>query len=281
MSLTAGRLLRLAYDRLGQTNYSTITSATTTSIVDSSLVDAYPDDVWEDGAVFIVAVTNDASPEDQFARISAYAGDTGTFTLQDALAADPPDGSEYAWASSLYPVMSMFRLITAAMRMCGPTPIDVDLTLVDDQVEYDIPVAYKRLRPLAVLVQWGETSWQNDVEPDIIHDFHVRHTTANAVGKLRLPGCAEAGVAKVLYVGDHAEVSAYTSLISDYLDEELCVLALVTKMLEWQIGRTQGAEQYVKDDYNKYLKLFNERLVLHAPDVPATEPNLLIPGPEA
>jgi hypothetical protein len=278
MALVAGKLLRLAFDHLGQTTYSTITSATASSIVDSAQAEAFADDIWEDGGIFIVKVAADAAPLNQFARISAYAGDTGTFTLQDALTADPPDGSEYAWASSLYPVKSMFRLVTPALRMIGPVPIDVDLSLVDGQVEYSIPSAYKNLSPIAVWSQLGETVWNDDVTPALIHDFHIRRTTPGAVGGLVIPGGLGSGVAKVSYIAAHAEINAYSDYISEYIDERLAMLALVATMLEWQIGRTQGAEEYVKDEHNKAIEQFREAMTLHAPDLPLDTPQLFITG---
>jgi hypothetical protein len=154
----------------------------------------------------------------------------------------------------------------------------VDLTLVDDQVEYSLPAAYKQLTPIAVWGQLGETTWNDEVTPALIHDYHVRRTTPGAAGGLVIPGGLGSGVAKVSYVAAHPEINAYSDYISEYIDERLAMLALVVTMLEWQIGRTQGAEDYVKEEHNKATSQFNEALVLHAPDLPLSTPQLFITG---
>jgi hypothetical protein len=273
MSLNAGKLLRETYDYLGQVNYSRVTGTqATNAITDTSIVDKYPDDAWD--AIFISAVTLDAAPQDQFARVSAFDAATGIFTLLDPLTIAPPDESSYGFVSSLYPVETIFNLINPALKMIGYLPVTCAQGFTSDQKEYDLPTAVTKFRPVKVEYQVevgvGEPWFE-------ISDYRVTPGYPTAVGKIYLPN-PPTGTGRITYMAEHADVEAYDDDIHEMVDETLAIYALALKSLEWQIGRTQGAEDYVKDEYNKVVQKFQDRLLLHAPEEPVEQPQLFIAG---
>lgn len=267
MALYAGKLLRKVYDYLGQNQYSTVTGTqATNSLTDTGVVDLYPDDSW--GNVFITKVTADAAPLNQFARVTQFDAANGIYTLGDNLTAAPAAGSTYAYSSSLYPCQTIFGLITDALHMIGDVPCSATLALTEGTTQYDVPVALKKSRPL--FVEYQETV--GDDEPWIpISRFYTRPGVAGAVGKIVFPNDVETATARVLYMGEHPEISAYSDLVNEVIDEQLAVYALAIKALEWQIGRTQGSEEYVEREYNKAMTKFRERLILFGPDAQVLE----------
>ena len=272
--MKAGELLRKAYDYLGQTNYSTVTTSGTTTITDSGIVDRFPDGAWDNGAFFVAAVTADAAPEGQFARISTYDGAEGQFVLRDALTTAIPVGSKYAFVSSLYPVTDMFALMTEALRRCGDLPFVTTLAVVSGDYEYDLVAAVRKRRLISV--EWIETSGDPPVP---VLNYKIRPATAAGQSPtLVFPGGIATGTLQLNYFGEHPEVDSYDDEIHPAIDSNLLIISMALSCLEWQIGRTQGAEDYVKEEYNKAIDKFRERMVTNGPDAPMEDPELFTPG---
>lgn len=271
--MKAGELLRKTYDYLGQTNHSTVTTSGTTTITDSGIIDVYPDGAWDNGAFFAVSVAADAAPEGQFARISTFDGALGQFVLTDALTTAIPAAAKYAFASSLYPVVAIFNLMTQALRRCGDLPYRTTLAVTSGDAEYDLPVALKKRR--LAMVEWLDSG--EDVYVPYF-DWKVRTGAAGAVGKILFPNGVPTGTAYLTYFGEHPDVDSYDDEIHESLDSELLITSMAMSALEWQIGRTQGAEDYVKNEYNKATDKFRERMMTNGPESPQEEPELFTPG---
>lgn len=271
--MIAGELLRKVYDYLGQANYSTVTGSGTTTITDSGVVDLYPDGAWDNGGFFVSSVALGADPEGQFARISTYDGALGQFVLADALTVAVPAGATYAWASSLYPVNNTFALMTEALRRCGDLPFSTTLAVTSGVNEYDLPVTLKKRRIASI--GWREVSGDTPVP---ILDYKTRQGDPGLVGVLLFPRYIPTGTCILEFFGEHPEITSYSDHISESLDSNLLILSMAISALEWQIGRTQGAEDYIKSEYNKAVDKFDMRMATNGPELPIESPELFTPG---
>jgi len=214
MSLAAPNLfdiLMRVHDELGGLKYGVATGGSATTLVDSGIGGS--DNDWNQGTVFVVAASG-AIPEGEFAEVTAYTASSGTLTFASSgingLSSAPASGDEYALASTKYSVDKMRGVINRALVRMGDIPnLDETLTTAANQKEYTIPAAARQGLRRVYLSQvsttdnegWREwTTWRAELDALI---FRIQPETGKTI--------------KLVYMGPHTRLSAYSDLLSPYV----------------------------------------------------------------
>jgi hypothetical protein len=249
MALTLQNLLVKACYNLGVLSYGTATGGTTTTVVDSSKSSANDEsaevDVWKNGTMFITydAAGGSAAPEGEMGAISAFASSTGTFTVPTMTAAVAA-GDRYSFTSELYPLLELIKAANDGLQDLG----DLDgmyttLSFANGTLYYSLPAAIKEVHKVELL---SPSNVYNEV-------YNWKYTES-------LPGIASQlefnhnlpyeDTLRVHYRGRHPTLTAYNSVVSEFVDDELAMLATVNKAMEWQVSRSQGSQDFDKQKWN-------------------------------
>lgn len=249
MSLTVSKVLQSVYQNLGESLLSTATGGSTTTVVDSKLANTSRDNVWREGILFISRDAGGAaaSPEGQFQRVSGYTNSSGTFTVDTAFTTSPALGDLYMVSSSYYPVQNAIQALNEALGNLGDLDL-VDTTTLDtiDLVtEYDAAVAWKRARPYRIDVQTlagvtDDNQWRE------VRDWDWVPAAAGSTGLIVFANYQyPSRDIRVWYRDTHPAVYNYSDVIHEAFDPELVKTATLAKIYEWQVGRTQGADEFM------------------------------------
>ena len=265
MAFTLSNALQAVYSLLGELNIAKATGGSTTTVADSTLINQSRDNVWKEGALFVVYDVGGAgaAPEGQFQRVSAYVNSTGTFTVDTALTAAVASGDLYGVASSYYPLRQMIRAVNDALGNLGDIEL-VDTTTLDtaaETTEYAAAVTWKRTRPYRVDVQsiigaTGDNGWLEYTDWDWVP------ATAGTAGKIIFSDYQLTGRdIRVWYKGVHPQLNEYSDPIWEGFDPELVKQAALVKALTWQAARTQGADTFITQKLNQEAQVLENRKV--------------------
>lgn len=282
MSLPLWKVLSAIYQNLGELNSSKATGGSTTTIVDSILANTSKDNVWKEGAAFILRDAGGANalPEGQFQRISAYTNSSGTFTVDTAFTTAVASGDLYGIVSSYYPLQQVMIGVNEALGELGDVDL-VDTTTLDtiaETTEYAAAVAWKRKRPYRIDIQTltgvtGDNAWRE------VNDWDWVPATAGSTGKIIFPKYQYASRdIRVWYRDAHPLVNAYSDVISETIDPELFKKAALVKALEWQNSRTQGADQFLMQKLNASKQELENRRITNPTERVKRRPRYLIVG---
>ncbi|MDH5508618.1 MAG: hypothetical protein OEZ02_15455 [Anaerolineae bacterium] len=251
MAYLLGNLLQDIYSELGQLAVSTATGGSTTTVVDSKLGGVNLDDDYNDGTVFIVSSADGLAPQGEFARISDYAGSSGTFTVE-ALSAAVENGDSYAYAPEFYPLRTVIELANAGLRSLGDIAL-VDSTTLETAAgttEYAASVAWKRRRPLMIDYQ-GRSGASGDNQWVRVYDWELVPAAPGTSGLLVFGEEMPAGRdIRIWYVDSHPRVSAFDDVISETIVPDLAVSAGVERALRWQNSRQGGGDAFLLQRWN-------------------------------
>src|SRR3990167_10189764 len=100
------------------------TGGNTTTVVDSDLIGKYDTDAYKDAMLFIHSTTDALAPQSQFRKITGYADDTGTFTVDTAFTAAVGAGDYYSIADPQFKLIPTLRVISDALRSFGIIPLN-------------------------------------------------------------------------------------------------------------------------------------------------------------
>jgi hypothetical protein len=148
----------------------------------------------------------------------------------------------------------MIQRANEALREIGYVPtVDTSITTADSQTEYTLPVACKRENLLRVEIQ-SITTDANDNQWVTIVSPRVVAAGPGTTGLLIIPQYTTGYNVKLTYLGQHAAVSAYSDVISEYINPILAVKALEVQALNWLISRKgQSATDFDRQRLNKAL----------------------------
>lgn len=249
MAFTLTKLVQAALLELGELQHSLATNGTTTTIVDTVLVNTYEDGAWNGGTVFVVrdGAGAGAAPEGQWARVTSFAADTGTFTLADTLTAAVASTDLYAYAGANYPLWTMVEQANKVLREMGELPlVDTSLTTVAGQTEYAAAVAWKDRPPSRIDLQMYDDADDNRWET--LHDWYYVPAAAGSTGLIvfREPPPADRSL-RVWYRDHHPALYTYSDTINETLDPENLTARLVEAALMWMKKRRPGDVEIVRD----------------------------------
>jgi hypothetical protein len=283
VAFTLFDLLLKSYERLGQLKTSIATGGGTTSVVDSIQTNernARFSNDKRDGAVFIVrdAAGLSAAPQGEFALISAFDPATGTYTC-GTLTAAVGAGDTYSWAGKLYPLHTMIELCNTALQDIGDLRT-IDTTTLDtssDETELSIATDWKR----GVIKIWYQTNTDSsDNQWKEFHGWEYIPAAPGTAGTVLLPNYPESGGKDIMveYFGPHPTVSASSSVISEDVDTELVIRAVVSKALAWRNRKLQGSDPMSIQFENKAEAEYRDRQRTHPAPRPEKKSKIFILG---
>jgi hypothetical protein len=224
-------LLLESYKRLGQLRVGVVDSGSTTTVVDAMQSSDYNEgveiDAYLGGGLFNIynAAGASAAPQGEFAPITAFDPDTGTFT-HDAFSSTNTVGDKYGYTTTLFPFLDSIEHANSALLLVGDveTVDSTTLTAVSGQTEYAVAVPWKR--------QIYRVSYENDDQWNDISDWEYIPASAGVAGKLILLNLPSAGDLRVMYMGAHGRLSVHDDEIDESIDPELMIQATIVEMLE-------------------------------------------------
>ena len=251
MAYTLSNLLQDLYTELGQLTVTPATGGTATTAVDSKQTGLHSDDDWKNGVLLVIAA-DDAAPEGEFQRISAYTDSSGTFTVDTAFSAAVASGDTFGFASEYYPLRTLIELANAGLRALGDIAL-VDTTTLDTSVgvtEYTAALAWKRRRPLMIDYQ-GRTGASGDNQWVRVYDWEFLPALPNATGLIvfneELPQGRDI---RIQYVDSHPRVSLFNDVISETISPDLALAAATERAIRWQNSRQGGGDPFLLTRWN-------------------------------
>jgi hypothetical protein len=211
------------------------TSGSATTLIDTTLTaeaaGSPPDDYFNDGVLWILS--GDESGE--VVEVTDWDQTTQKFTFA-ALATGPTTGDEYAAIGPEFPIYALKQAINLALREIGNIPqYDVSLgDTVADQESYTLPTGIRDIRRVEIEYY--------DSAP---YRYQELRNWEEINGTLYLAEPEYAGYAiRLLYVGPHAELSAYDDDVSPYIHRERLQWAAAKFAYRWLLRRG-GADREV------------------------------------
>lgn len=280
MTLNLGQTLIRAYRSLGEMTVGVATGGSASTVVDSNQINRYKDDTWKGGSLFILrdAAGLSGAPENEFGLITAFAVDSGTFTVSPSPSAAPGSGDTYGFVSGQWPLYTAVQLVNDALRELGDVPLR-DTTTIEttaDVSEYGGSVSWKRRPPYRIEIQNRLSASFDNQWTEILewtYEPNAGGTAPRIVFKEHLPVGFDL---QVWYQDAHPTLTAYSDYVNEIFDPELVNLAVTKKMLEWRNGILRGADAYLLQKLNLTTTQLDNRLVTHRPWRPRKRPRLLI-----
>lgn len=207
--------------------------------------DAPDDNYANDYIAFVRTDTAGSAPQGEIQRVSAYTA--GTYTVDTAFSAAVAAGDTIAIANSDIPLREMYAAANRALLSVGDVEnVDSSLTLSSSTDRYTLPTGTKMEYPMRV--EYTETS-------GTITEFRqeVPGWRATADGYIYIP-YVSSGVVFLTYIGPHAALTTYSSVISEDIHPQLAIAATTAAVLEWLNGTQGGSTQYMLQRENKALQ---------------------------
>lgn len=187
-----------------------------------------------------------ASPEGRWGVVSAYDDSTQTGTIATVTDAIASGDTIMLAKQDKFPLSQIMFSINRGLQDLGdvPTNSDETLTTVSGQEEYSVPVAVKRgLKQ--VWIEETDGYWYE------VTDRRNELTGAGTASKLYLPLTISGRTIRLVYDGPHAVVSAYSSVINEYIHPSVATAVSILKLLEWYNRRDENQES---DSYFLWLE---------------------------
>jgi hypothetical protein len=255
MSFTLSDLLKEVYTELGQMQASSATGGGDDYLTDSKMANTSgKDDVWKNGAVFIIEDAGGAgdAPEGEYKLITAYDDTNGKFTVESNFSTQPASGDLYGIVSEYYPLYTMIELANAGLRGLGDIAL-VDTTTLDTasgQTEYTAALAWKRKTPLRIDYQ-GETGDEDDNQWIRVFDWEFVPASPGSTGLIVFHSELPAGRdLRIWYLGIHPRLSAFDDEVAEVITPELAISSCVERALRWQNSRLGGGDPFLLQRWN-------------------------------
>jgi len=252
MAFTLSELLESAYRALGRTRTFTATGGSATTIICTTLAEKLAEDEVVDNAFFISSTTDGLTPQGKYGLVTSYVEDTTTFTIPtvtDLVGA----GDIITLTDAQFPLQEMVSLANQALSYLGDIVlIDTSLTTASGQTEYAIPVAVKRDKPVRVEIQTYADSNDNRWKEYNPSQYEIVPAAGGSTGLLIFRDQPDAGFTiKIWYHGVHPTLTAYSSVISEYIHPQLAKASLVLQALDWINSQTAGSNDFWMQKQNK------------------------------
>jgi hypothetical protein len=235
MALTLSKVMQRAWRELGHALDITATGGSTTTVVDTNSIYT-SDDALVGGTAIVVrdAGGSNAAPEGEFARISDYVASTTTFTVGSTLTAAVGAGDSIALVRPTIRLPQMIQAVNDGLANLGTISlVDTSLTTVAGQIEYALPVGLKIASLKDILIGNSSSPYAS-----IKHLFRNFPSAPASTGLLEArEGLPDGYTLKIIYEGVHPTLTAFNSVISETIQEELAVAATIDKALTWLVSK--------------------------------------------
>lgn len=277
--MNLSQLMQKVYRNLGKIKKNDefiITGGTTSTIVDTKIAarpNPYDDDYGIGYTAFIIRDAGglSAAPENEFATVTGYASSSNTFSFAaSSFTVAPAANDKVALANDDIPVQTMMEQANMMLTDLGRIELvdATSLTTVSSLGDYDytLPVAAKYSLRRVEVARWLGTSYQT------IYERKITPSSPNATGLLTLPAQISGQVIKLWYEGVHPALTAYNSVISETIDDNLAVWGLTTYVLQWYNntlgGRNEHWNRRGAEAWNMYKSMLAERPVVKSQKQP-------------
>ena len=195
----------------------TATGGGTTSIIDTN-DRTEDDDAWINGTAVVIydAGGAGAAPQWQYSVISDFTSSTDTIALRTTLTAAVAVGDKYAIWKRRYSLQLVIMSINKALQDLGMVPIidTTTVTFASGQTEYTLPGA--ATWDLRRIWYQTNTSDSNDNDWTPMYGWDTQYTSTGSASLLVFDYQPPSGHdCKLLYVGQHPELVAYNSNLSE------------------------------------------------------------------
>lgn len=203
-----------------------------------------------------------ASPEGKYGLCSAYADATYTGTIASVTDAVASGDTIMLAKQDKFPLAQVRFAINRGLEELGDLPANADtsITIVADTTEYSVPVAVKRgLRGVYLTDSNGDET--------ALSEYRIELTGANTAAILYVPELTAGYTLRLTYDAPHAPLTAYNSVINEYVHPKVAVAASVVKLLQWYNRRDEN-----QDPNSYFLWLEGEYVNKHLPFALAQHP---------
>jgi len=270
---TVKEVITEAWDALGELYTETASggAAGGATLVDSNFKSS--DDEWDGGSIIIDYEPTATAATGNVRRISdsKYIEGTGTtFTPLSAFDAVIASGVVYSLATKRFPYDVIRRRLNAALRALGPIPlVDTSLSTASGTMEHSLPagISAENIRRVFVSQTGSDAddrqlmenvSWFTTPEDKLI--FRTEPFSGETI--------------MLIYMGQHPWVWAEDDAISDQVNINLAVAALVYQLLRWERRGSGGETGTSAQDVNDARIEYENLLKKHAPMDPGKAPRL-------
>lgn len=290
MAFLTTNLIQRILSKLGQVEpvfgLFEATGGSATTFVNSNFAN-YDNPVEQDAIKnYLAIVVRDsagagASPEGKWSIVSAYNDATWTGTIATVTDAIASGDTIMLAKQDKFPIQQIIFAINTALEELGDLPnnADVSLTTGASQTEYNIPVAVKR--GLKQVWVQGRTNDSNDNQWFLISDRRNELTGAGTASILYMPQMPSGRTIRLIYDGAHPVVSAYDSVINEYIHPQLITCKAIINLLEWYNRRDENQEVdsyllWLEEQYR--MKYLPEAEVKHPIKEEFIQPNFFSKG---
>jgi hypothetical protein len=237
MAFTLFDLLLETYKRLGQLRVGVVDSGSTTTVVDAMQSSDYNEgveiDAYLGGGIFNIynAAGASAAPQGEFAPITAFDPDTGTFT-HDAFSSTNTVGDKYGYTTTLFPFLDSIEHANSALKVIGDVEYVNTTTLTTDSSHSEYPIAVGWKRQIVSVDYQGSDSDANDNQWQPLSNWDVIPAAGGTAGNLILPYLSTGYAVRVKYMGPHPRLSVHDDPVNESIDPELMTQATIVQMLE-------------------------------------------------
>lgn len=234
MALTLSKVMQRAWRELGFSSDIKATGGSATTVVDAN-TPYTSDNALVGGTAIVVrdAGGAGAAPEGEYGRISAFASSSDTFTI-DTLSQAVAAGDFIQLATPRIKLPQMIQAVNDGLANLGTISlVDTSLTTVASQYEYALPVGLKIKSLTDILLE--QPSGPYISVKGLFKNFPAAPAST---GVLETREAFTAGYTlKIVYEGVHPALSAYNSVVSETIQEELAVAAAIDKALTWYVSK--------------------------------------------
>lgn len=236
MAVTLSKIMARAWREMGFAVDILATGGSTITVIDANS-QYTADDALIGGTAIVTRDTGGVAPEGEYARISDYVASTTTFTI-GTLTAAVAAGDGVLLATPRIKLPQMIQSVNDGLANLGTISlVDTSLTSAANQTEYALPVGLKIKRLLDVQVQGITTDANDNRYVSIVGQTRYVPSAPGSTGLLILPQLPEDRTIKILYEGVHPVLAAYSSVVSETVQEELAVAAAIDKALTWYVSK--------------------------------------------
>jgi len=242
----------------------TATGGGTASVINTGIAtrpNPYDDDYGIGYTAFVVRDAGglNAAPENEFAEVTGYASGTQTFSFATgSFTTAVASGDKIALANGDWPSPTLMELANRMLKDIGRIEL-VDTSLVTvsglGDHDYTLPVAAKYSVRRVQVQEWVGDSYNT------IYQREITPSAPNVAGLITLPPLTSGLTIKLWYEGVHPALTAYSSPISETIDDHVAIAGLSAYAIRWynttvggknDFWRQRGAEAW--QDYIAALK---------------------------
>jgi len=278
MTFTNFDLQTQAHEKVGTINYGVSSAGSSIILNDETESTAHADGQFNGGTLYIVDGTSNLAK--QAVRITDYDASSGQYTWSSF-----PNGTTaivsgvtYGRATPEFNLSLMNRLANAALRTLGPLVYTDRLIQTSaNQKVYNMTTVANRSAPFRIDINQRTGSTTDNPNWTQLHGWHLEPSTVGAGQKIVFPRFLPANRdIRILYEGDHYNLTASTHQIDDRFHPELVTLALVEKMYEFRNSRARGAQDFDVQRWNDAKRQLAEARVRWPIFRPKRKPNILV-----